>query len=279
MNEQAMNLRTIAQMTDPNHRRTPIRWLIHGCTKGLGITTILKNTQTFVNQLGWHVSTSHTPSNTAKDDQLLANVEIQRTDSDVIDPSRLPENVLIIFVVDATPSSLVNTYSQMKELATVRPDLRNHIAILSNQPNSPRTTTLETTSASPSSNSLVANPQIGKPGFSGPHRIDAVWEAGNRRVAENCPARTVIRSCQRFLKWSPHYLGWLPFDPFVGLASCEGHTVIDRWPERHWSMSLMRTVRKCLTLEEVQTQATQESDSLSLQVFASKANPPLTALF
>lgn len=233
MNGQATALQKLANVLDPNSGIGVPRWLLHSVTSGAGLTSIQKNMEIQLNRMGWRCG---------KSENHLARIHICETGESVINLGRLTDGVLIIFVLDAEPVTLVNTYSQIKQLVGQRPELSSWIAVVSNNPSATAVTGIE------------SQPEVG-------------YELGDRwrqpRSMQSCLARKLLVNCQRFLGFCPGYLGALPADPLVGLAASDGQAVAERWPHSSWSQELNRVVRRALEISQASLQSTQEPDELS----------------
>ncbi len=169
MNEQAAVLQQMVQRLRPGQRRPAIHWLLHSCTPGLDLAGMANACETVLAELGWETVAlmagrlqCSLPQDTRQDTrqdtvrEMLQNTVptspvptspvptgpvprpkafVAYTDSPEIQMSRLPGTAAIIFVLDTTPTSLINTYRQIKTLIGQRQDLGSHIGLLFVPPN------------------------------------------------------------------------------------------------------------------------------------------------
>lgn len=234
MNQQARSLQRLADSVEPETAGA-IRWLLHSANSGTGRTTVRDNLEVVLQKMGWNTGQFGRTSGSSI-------AQICETQEESIDVNRLVTKALLIFVLDGTPVTLVNTYSQIKQLLIERPELKNAIAVLSNRPSSIR--------------------QLSNPTTSDPHPSTIRdWDGEVGYV--QCPAKTLIRSCQRFLNWEPAYLGALPYDSMVGIAASEKQQVVERWPSAQWSHLLQQAARRALMISQQLEESTQEPDMLS----------------
>lgn len=207
---QAWGLQQLANEMTPDSDQGVMRWLIHSATGDPCVSPIRSYMNRGLESLGWNPF----PSNWTVIDR---RAEVSQTDQTWIDMRRMPEKVLVIFVLDANPVTLVNTYSQVKNLTASQSATRLHLSFV----------------------------VIGDPSDAEMNSVDPqdLTECGNS-CTYPAAARKLILNCQRFLGFAPTCLGTLPDDPMIRLAADDPGRLRCHWSERIWGQCLFQIIRR-----------------------------------
>lgn len=136
INQQAARLHNWVRALRPPPQGPPLCWLLHTCTPGLDLQPLVAACEAALSELGWE-----TPAQMAA--RLLSEVAqppsaakafVACTAGATLQTTRLAGTTAIIFVLDTTPSSLIKTYHQIKQLVGQRRDLTGHLGLLFTPP-------------------------------------------------------------------------------------------------------------------------------------------------
>lgn len=132
INQQAAHLQRWVRAWRPSAHGPPLGWLLHPSVPGLDLQPMVAACELALAELGWETQAGMADRlySAAAQPGTASKAFVACTDGGPVQIERLAGTTAIIFVLDTTPASLINTYHQIKQLIGQRRDLAGHLGLL-----------------------------------------------------------------------------------------------------------------------------------------------------